>query len=180
MYQLFLAAEDEGLSLEEFFQNEESKNTMVDMPSTNVEDVSVSSIHQSKGLEYDNVYLFGLKENTSDDSVILLEKILSYYFTNQDIVAIAQKRRTTQLLFMKNVQNLQNQFLNKFIRKNPISVVLNDDVFLENLSNLLHMKFDELEEERRLIYVGMTRAKSTLHLDSFIEMSPLLNPVIHN
>ena len=180
MYQLFLAAEDEGLSLEEFFQNEESKNTMVDMPTTNVEDVSVSSIHQSKGLEYDNVYLFGLKENTSDDSVILLEKILSYYFTNQDIVAIAQKRRTTQLLFMKNVQNLQNQFLNKFIRKNPISVVLNDDVFLENLSNLLHMKFDELEEERRLIYVGMTRAKSTLHLDSFIEMSPLLNPVIHN
>lgn len=179
MYQLFLAAEDDGLSLEEFFQNEESKNALVDMPVSNVEDVYVSSIHQSKGLEYDNVYLFGLKENPTDTSVILLEKIIGYDFTEKTLQNFTLKRRTSQILFMKNVQNLQNTFLNKFLRKHPLNVVLTDDIFLETLSNLLHMKFDEIEEERRLIYVGMTRAKSTLHLDSFIEMSPLLNRVIH-
>lgn len=179
MYQLFLAAEDEHLSMEEFFSNEESKNSMVDMPVSNVEDVFVSSIHQSKGLEYDNVYLFGLKENSTDESVILLEKLIGYNFDDADIRNIKNKRRTTQILFMKNVQNLQNQFLNKFIRKHPINMVLEDEIFIETLSNLLQLKFDEIEEERRLIYVGMTRAKTTLHLDSFIEMSPLLKPVIH-
>lgn len=180
MYQLFLSGTDKDLTFNQFFEAEQEKNQLVESPTVNVKNIVISSMHQSKGLEYDEVYLFGLRTKDGEDASIKLERMLGFDVTAQKIEEISRAPYRKQLMFTKQLKRLANSQINRLLKEVPINDLLTNSMFTEKIAQILRVRFEMIEEERRLIYVGMTRAKTKLHLDSFIEMTPLLNRVIHN
>jgi len=180
MYQLFQASDDEHNSMQTFFDKELEKNQLVESPTINYSNIIISSMHQSKGLEYDDVYLFGLRANDGEDATIKLERILGYDVDTTRIHNIQKANYKRQVYIMNQLKRLGVPSIRKLIRTVPFDDIITDDYNAGIIASKLQQKFEAIEEERRLIYVGMTRAKSKLHLDSFIEMSPLLTRVIHD
>ena len=179
LYQTFLNGERKGYSYQQFIDNENAKNNTVQSQYANVENVSISSLHQSKGLEYDEVFMFGLRSEPGEKATINLERQLGYDVDIESLRTLNNSSKTKSLLLTKQFKQLHNTNLNKLLKISKLDMLLTDDRTANEIVNLLHLKFNEIEEERRLIYVGMTRARQTLHLDSFIEMTPLLDKVIH-
>ena len=182
----------------------------------------VDTIHGSKGLEWDNVYLYGLdNRELKEDNIVLAEEFKSNmtfddfidYLTNTSPIHVLEtliKKGGKILQYLPNwlnllaeqsfdadtpaitipcltcdFKNLQKSVHYSLITKNiyNIRLFVNDEnTQLRYATELLfqdiinNAKF--VEDERRLLYVGVTRAKKRLYLQIPDNENPLLNEML--
>lgn len=222
----FLSKQAEEYSRFEDFEetNEDNRINLekVIEENKNVPRLVVDTIHGSKGLEWDNVYLYGLDDRELKTSnIVLAEKFKSNmsfddfidYLTNTSPIHVLETLiqgggKILQYLpnwlnllaeqsFNANIpaivipcitcnfKNLQETVYYPRITKNVYNIksfVSDENTQLHYATKLLYQdiinnaKF--VEDERRLLYVGVTRAKKRLYLQIPENENPLLNEML--
>lgn len=116
--------EDRIYELQEIM--DESKNNKVD-----TDTITLTTVHSSKGLEWENVYMIDLMDQTFPSSQAI-----------------------------KSMEEIKEMFMNKNIEE--YSFLIDDNKYEYMVDGKIYCPL--MEDERKLYYVGMTRAKEHLHL----------------
>ncbi|MGP3640605.1 UvrD-helicase domain-containing protein [Lentilactobacillus hilgardii] len=150
-------------------------------------DVQFLSLHQAKGLEFKYVYLYGL----SDKQLPVGTTIINDWFHPDisfedfidrwnDLVTRQRVKELTGILEAAFIDITEEVRKNKHIDLNHIEIEKCHDLDLDLLHNwytAIRHYSQFIEEERRLIYVGMTRTKTVLNVSVGLNASPLLRQV---
>lgn len=161
----------------------------------NAQNIALETLHGSKGLEWDNVCLYGLTDAEIDRQLLeLAEKIpanLRYIdfidkLADEDLMAeLTEAKNDTSLDAINIFQNSCEKqcdcpvaLLGK-VSQDVIEALKREEEPLSSAGKLLYQSLIGIsrfiEDERRLLYVGVTRAKKFLCIDMTGNYSPLLD-----
>jgi Superfamily I DNA and RNA helicases len=173
-------------NIDDFFSAEENKKEIL---TSRVEQgkqdnrIQFLSLHQAKGLEFKYVYLYGLTDKEVDRN----SKILNNWFPPE--MPMDKFIQKWKLVFNHDFKYLENALKTAHIEKyrditnnnafNPINL---DKTLNKNKEfKMFYTMYKEIEnysafieEERRLLYVGVTRAQKELNL----RIAPDSNPLV--
>lgn len=174
-----------------FFQEEDQKsNFILSKQGTDSDNnVQVLTLHQAKGLEFNNVFLYGLTEeivskstlelwapfDARDSKEVFLDKWLHVSeIWNRDsklaVVDYLKPALTRNKSFKLDDFTIMDYLFNEDNTKSS-----DKDLLIDNLYVLMRNSVNHIEEERRLLYVGMTRAKQRLYINIDNNPSGLLS-----
>lgn len=167
-----------------FFMNEDRKENVLTNKLENAKQnlkVQFLSLHQAKGLEFKNVYLHGM----TDKEIAKNSLPINYWFrpnlTFEKFIQIFAYRYDHDSGKLKIALNFINEF--QELDKDKNFDLVNLQITLKNKINRKRffvfyeavVKYSAfIEEERRLLYVGVTRAKKELDIDISENANPLL------
>lgn len=173
-------------SIDDFFLAEEQKKAILTSrieQGRQTDRIQFLSLHQAKGLEFKYVYLYGL----TDKEVDRASKVLNSWFPPE--MAMDKFVQKWKLVYKQNFQFLENALKSAHVDKyreitnnnafNPINL---DKTLKKNKEfGMFYDLYKEIEnysafieEERRLLYVGVTRAQKELNL----RIAPDSNPLV--
>lgn len=175
-------------NLEDYFVQEERKlQKLTDIvQSSKVKQLEVLSLHQSKGLEFDNVFLYGLtREQISEDDYAfwsdfdasLSDSDLFNWFAQRVVISGGSHsgiKSTLTELIPQLSPTMQEQIADAGLAS-LIALIMGDETasdefrtdFIHEIRQLGEVSVAHLEEERRLLYVGMTRARRYLCVNAY-------------
>lgn len=137
--------------------------------------VQFMSIHQAKGLEFKYVYLYQLTDKTIKQGSVIINKLFPPDISFADFLIVWQKSDMKALdSILVSLMMPEYNDHRTFFKTNSF---YSDDTSRQAYFELYQaiIKYSELiEEERRLIYVGITRAETELNLDLNNQANPLL------
>jgi len=171
----------------EFFKHEKIKESILINPKKLYKQelrVQFLSLHQSKGLEFKHVYLYGLTDKEVKPGSLFINKYFHPNISLKNFANIFIKLLTSNLnevadayksaMIGECVDLLDDE---AFDLKNLVKSFANESVMQE--FKVLYQATKKcsafIEEERRLLYVGITRAKEDLNIGISDNCNPLLN-----
>jgi len=171
----------------EFFKHERQKESILTSQKklyNQKSRVQFLSLHQSKGLEFKYVYLYELTDKEVKQGSLLINK---YFRPDLSFKSFAE-------VFLRRLAEDPDEITDAYkcaMLGEAIDLLDDENFDMNNISKSLFnenimQKFNDLyratkkysmfiEEERRLLYVGVTRAKEELNLEITGDSSPLLS-----
>lgn len=158
-----------------------STNTTTGMP------VTIMTLHKSKGLEFDNVYLLGLDQHSVSDDAYDLHAGFGAINTKREFITWLTSRPTVASEFLMSLAVMNTEMtakltvdpmilqyeLDNWLQDTTTPLSPSAKLLLNHVFNLINKNNQYVEEERRLFYVGMTRARERLVLFKSDEPSAL-------
>lgn len=149
--------------------------------------VTIMTLHKSKGLEFDNVYLLGLDQHSVSDDNYDWHARFGTIASKREFIswATAHQQQASAFLLSVAVQSTSkdmNLSVDPIVLEYEIDNWLSGDAttlspslkaLLNRAYHLIITNNQYVEEERRLFYVGMTRARSKLVMFKSDEPSAL-------
>lgn len=170
----------------DFFANEDRKERILTDPNQiekQTAKVQFLSLHQSKGLEFKYVYLYGLTDKELHQDTLLINDLFKPDVSFDEFTKIFKQQ--VSLNFKKLNGAYSNALISEYsdILHEPFFHITAIDDSLKDKDNMklfyaLYVatkKYSTFtEEERRLLYVGVTRAKLELNVELLSDSNPLL------
>jgi len=175
--------------LDDFFVREERKSELLLRANHSNEDnnLEILSLHQAKGLEFDNVFLYGLTDNQISQDNLNLWHEFDANLTDKEFISQFKERvnsmhlnRRSQKSLIKQITEHVNARLSTLLDMPHVTnaIFYSDDTLEDEKDDsvneaikLLHafakQQADMIDEERRLLYVGMTRARHLLCVNTY-------------
>lgn len=184
-------------TFKEFTLAEQSKINNLKNKNYHFNNISLLTIHQAKGLEFNDVFLYGFTEGDIDDAILKLSNTFSTNITftefEKEFNALAEQKKLVLLHYLaimantdvtladKTLQamcpdiklgklikalvkdNYEKQFIKKAKVKYEVFPLENRDyrILYHSLTSLCNA----VEEERRILYVSITRAKNNCYIE---------------
>lgn len=145
--------------------------------------VQFLSLHQSKGLEFKYVYLYDLSDKEVHQGSLDINKFYRPDISFDNFVDIFSKRilffreRTDKAFNSAMIEEYSDLVHEKSFDPRNFEESLNNKRVIQLMYNLYKAakKYSAfIEEERRLLYVGVTRAKAELNVELIGNANPLL------
>ncbi|ETA73738.1 UvrD-helicase domain-containing protein [Ligilactobacillus equi] len=176
--------------------------------------IKLDTLHESKGLEWDNVYLYGLTDSDLTDDLMAISKAFPADTTFEEFYTLFNYSDLEDLMdygsfdsmayvlgallgispnacemYFEDVYKLDDlqpsdrlKIIQSLSTEGMLSKMVEENTQLRTAMRMFyaeimaHSKF--VEDERRLLYVGMTRAKKKLYIDYYVgKASPLLDEI---
>lgn len=154
--------------------------------------VAIETLHGAKGLEWDNVCLYGLDDTDINSAAVELSRRFPSNIKYEEFIKeLKDNSFLTDDQMISPIESICKKFMlicqveygvdisNGNIPFVIINALENSE---EPLASAAHLLYDAVigiavfvEDERRLMYVGVTRAKNRLFVDMAEHHSPLLN-----
>lgn len=149
--------------------------------------VTIMTLHKSKGLEFDNVYLLGLDQHSVSDEAYDLHAGLGSINTKREFTTWLTSHPNVASEFLMSLAVMNTEIDTK-LTVDPMILQYEIDDWLKDPAtslspsakqlfghayNLIVKNNQYVEEERRLFYVGMTRARERLVMFKSDEPSAL-------
>lgn len=173
-------------SIDDFFNNEIKKTRkLLSRKKASLRNLEVLTLHQAKGLEFDDVFIYGLTDKEINDDLLLAAKYLSPdssyldfayfikmlpYNTCDHLIGMltSEDKQTLEVISQLKLLETKKEMELFFQTHQPLQKTI------QNLFYICINKIKLVEEERRLIYVGITRAKSNLSIYISKNSNPIL------
>lgn len=189
-------------SFEEFISKEQEKEQILNNKDSYAKNVELLTVHQSKGLEYNNIFLYGFTAKDLDGSLMKLSDTFSKNLTFKNfedkINSLANKENPKLLHYLAImgdanvtysdsiledlcpdysssylIENLKEINYKEFLKSKNINKT---EIYYDSLPLSTHdaqIMFHSLktlcnavEEERRILYVAITRAKNNCFIEA--------------
>lgn len=196
-------------SFNDFDKNEDVKISKLHKMNSTDSNLRILTVHQAKGLEFDNVYLFGFKNEDVSNELIKLDEVFSPgdKFTKfQNKINILAKSKNPELLRYLDILSDAGvdgtyELIHKLWPKGTFNINCRQfikheeeldgtpnfeifplsDVELKIIYHSAVTLSQALEDERRLLYVAVTRAKRECSINYDNDShSPLLDELGFN
>lgn len=179
---------DSCANVDTFLKNEQIKKKNLENELTVSQEkgtVSLLSLHQSKGLEFQHVYLFGLDNTDLPDITERMYRWFEPDTSYAKFVAVLiqmTKNKVFNRVFAAGCESLQFKSYQDIKRNGiPLEEMTKNIAISGEVPFELHALYVDImqfvnfvEEERRLLYVGITRSKKSLFIDIPRNPNPLL------